>query len=130
MRVLELENEEAAHKRELEMKRIEKEDAAVVARQLSRSPEAEGVQASFSTFQNGSDEINSYLQRFERFATSNSWPKSEWATALSALMTGKGLDVYSRMPDEVAVKYDLDIIISHRGISDWNQRANYKRAVY
>ena len=39
--------------------------------------------------------------------TSNSWPKSEWAIALSALLMGKALDVYSRMPDETAVNYDL-----------------------
>ena len=47
------------------------------------------------------------MQRFERFAKSNSWPDSEWATALGALLTGKALDVYSRMPDDAALNFAL-----------------------
>ena len=46
-----------------------------------------------------------YLQRFERFAKSNKWNESIWATSLSALLTGKALDVYSRMSETAAVDY-------------------------
>ena len=56
-------------------------------------------------FQESSDEIDSYLQRFERFAKSNGSPDFEWATALSALLTDKALDVYSRMPDDAALNF-------------------------
>ena len=110
LRVLELENEEATHRRELEMKKIELDATAVGTRVVEPEPGSKGRTGNFPklpTFQDGIDEIDSYLQRFKMFATINSWPKSEWATALSALLTGKALDVYSRMPDETAVNYDL-----------------------
>ncbi len=45
-------------------------------------------------FVDGKDDLDSYLKRFERFATINGWEEYEWATALSALVTGKALDVY------------------------------------
>lgn len=45
-------------------------------------------------FADGKDDLDSYLKRFERFAISNGWERYEWATALSALLTGKALDVY------------------------------------
>ena len=35
------------------------------------------------------------------------WPDSEWTTALSAFLTIKALDVYSRMPDDAAVNFVL-----------------------
>lgn len=48
-------------------------------------------------FSDGKDNMDAYLKRFERFATSAEWPKKEWATNLSALLQGKALDVYSRL---------------------------------
>ena len=37
---------------------------------------------------------------------SNDWERDERATALSALLTGKALDVYSRLPDDTALDYE------------------------
>ena len=56
-------------------------------------------------FVDGKDMIDSYLQRFERFARSNGWEESQWAISLSALLTGQALDVYSRLSDEEANDY-------------------------
>ena len=53
-------------------------------------------------FSENSDTIDSYLQRFERFAQANGWDREEWAVSLSALLTGKALDVYSRLSDDDA----------------------------
>ena len=58
------------------------------------------------TFVDGKDEPDSYLLRFERFTTTNSWDRASWAISLSALLTGKALDVYSRMSDDAAIDYD------------------------
>ena len=52
------------------------------------------------------DDLDSYLQRFERFAASNRWARETWAVSLSALLTGRALDVYSRLPEETAGDYD------------------------
>ena len=54
----------------------------------------------------GKDDLDSYLQRFERFANANKWDKAIWAPSLSALLTGKALDVYSRLSDAAANDYD------------------------
>ena len=45
------------------------------------------------------DELDSYLLRFERYAENASWEKDTWAIKLSALLTGRAMDVYTRMSD-------------------------------
>ena len=57
-------------------------------------------------FVDGKDDLDSYLKRFERFAISNGWGRYEWAMALSALLTGKALDVYSRLLDDTTLDYE------------------------
>ena len=51
--------------------------------------------------------MDSYLLRFERYATAQKWKKEDWATSLSALLKGKALDVYALMPVEEALNYDM-----------------------
>ena len=51
--------------------------------------------------------MDSYLLRFERYATAQKWEKEDWATSLSALFKGKALDVYALMPVEEALNYDM-----------------------
>ena len=52
------------------------------------------------------DEMDSYLLRFERYATAQKWEPDTWATGLSALLQGKALDVYALIPKEDALNYD------------------------
>ena len=52
------------------------------------------------------DDLDAYLERFERFATCQKWAKEDWAVNLSALLTGKALEVYSRL--SVADAEDFD----------------------
>jgi len=52
------------------------------------------------------DFMDSYLGRFERFAETQKWKREHWAMYLSALLKGRALDVYSRMPSEQAGDYD------------------------
>ena len=58
------------------------------------------------SFNERTDNMDSYLKRFERFATNAKWPKEEWATNLSSLLQGKALDVYSRLSTTDATNYD------------------------
>ena len=58
-------------------------------------------------FNDQKDDMDAYLRRFERFATSMGWPASEWSTSLSALLTGKALEVYSRLSLEQANDYPV-----------------------
>jgi len=57
-------------------------------------------------FEEDKDFMDSYLNRFERFAESQKWKFADWATFLSALLKGRALDVYSRLPPEQANDYD------------------------
>ena len=57
-------------------------------------------------FNEGKDEMDIYLLRFERYATAQKWEPDTWATGLSALLQGKALDVYALMPKEDALNYD------------------------
>ncbi|KAJ8017665.1 hypothetical protein HOLleu_44761 [Holothuria leucospilota] len=44
------------------------------------------------------DNLDAYLQRYERYATAQGWSKKDWGINLSALLKGKALEVYSRLP--------------------------------
>ena len=50
--------------------------------------------------------MDSYLSRFEKYATANKWDKNVWAAYLSALLKGCALDVYDRLSTEDAADYD------------------------
>ena len=58
------------------------------------------------SFVDGKDNLDAYLQRFERFPTTAKWKKTGWASKLSALLSGHALEVYSRLSEEAAQDYD------------------------
>ena len=58
------------------------------------------------TFDESKDNLDTYLNRFERYARAQEWPQSSWAINLSALLTGKALDTYARLTDEEAIDYE------------------------
>ena len=47
-------------------------------------------------FDERSDDMDSFLHRFEVYADSQRWSKEQWAVYLSARLKGKALEVYSR----------------------------------
>lgn len=55
------------------------------------------------SFVDGKDDLESYLQRYERFAQRE---KTGWASKLSALLSGRALKVYSRLSEEAAANYE------------------------
>ena len=56
-------------------------------------------------FKEQKDDMDAYIERFERFARSQGWREDTWAVSLSSLLTGKGLEVYTSMPPEQADDY-------------------------
>ena len=58
-------------------------------------------------FHDNKDNIGAYIERFERFATTHHWPRETWASSLSALITGKALEVYSRLSADEADDFDV-----------------------
>ena len=57
-------------------------------------------------FEEDKDDMDICLQRFERFAKMQKWKPEEWVVSLSPLLTGKGLEVYTSMPDTDLNNYD------------------------
>jgi len=58
-------------------------------------------------FDERSDDMDSFLHRFEVYADSQRWSKGQWAVYLSALLKGKALEVYSRLPVKDAQDYEI-----------------------
>ena len=56
-------------------------------------------------FVDGRDQLDAYLQRFERFARTHGWPEGTWASSLSVLLSGKALEVYARLSEAEARDY-------------------------
>ena len=57
-------------------------------------------------FDESKDKMDSYLSRFEKYATANEWKKSVWTAYLSALLKGRALDVYDRLSVDDAADYE------------------------
>lgn len=58
-------------------------------------------------FRENQDDMDAYLQRFERYAAAQGWQKSDWAINLSALLQGKGVATYNRLASVDANNFDV-----------------------
>ncbi|XP_071101021.1 uncharacterized protein [Haliotis cracherodii] len=56
-------------------------------------------------FEDRNDNIDAYLQRFERVAVAQGWKPCHWAAYLCTLLKGKALEVYSRLSVDDAEDY-------------------------
>ncbi|XP_038054655.1 uncharacterized protein LOC119726874 [Patiria miniata] len=66
-------------------------------------------------FQDRKDDLDAYIKRFERFAQAVDWPEQQWATILSTQLTGRALELYSRLPPDKASDYqELKKALLHR----------------
>ena len=97
--------EEVQRRHELEMKRLEVEQTHQGPGAQAPNKEDRAKAPKLPSFVDGKDDLDAYLQRFERFATTAKWDKAGWATKLSALLSGRALDVYSRLSEEAASDY-------------------------
>jgi len=57
-------------------------------------------------FDENTDCMDAYLNRFEKVADAQGWKKENLSICLSALLKGKTLDVYSRLPPDQAKDYE------------------------
>ena len=113
-REIELRQVEMKLKHDLEMSQIQLQAEQIKADSIRGSTEnisSQGSSVSFRVpklpcFVDGKDGIDSYLSRFETYAESMQWPKEKYALCLSALLTGKALEVLSRIPQDLVYDYD------------------------
>ncbi|GFO13785.1 hypothetical protein PoB_004029000 [Plakobranchus ocellatus] len=55
----------------------------------ARSSDAGAKHPKLPNFQDGRDDLDIWLTRFERFADSNGWSREKWSSSLCALLTGR-----------------------------------------
>jgi hypothetical protein len=58
------------------------------------------------SFDETRDDMDSYIHRFEQYARVQGWTKDTWAVYLGALLKGKSLVVYARLPRKEAQEYE------------------------
>ena len=95
--------------KELKIKEMELQAQAQVTASSATTPPPRNKDAKspkLPSFIDEKDELDSYLLRFERYAENASWEKDTWAIKLSALLTGRAMNVYTRMSDADASDYD------------------------
>ena len=95
--------------KELKFKEMELQAQAQVTASSAATPPPRNKDAKspkLPSFIDEKDELDSYLLRFKRYAENASWEKDTWAIKLSALLTGRAMDVYTRMSDADASDYD------------------------
>ena len=88
---------------------ILKAEAELNGKEKAEADKSTGVKAlrpKLPKFDEGKDDMDAFLERFERLASSQGWPEEIWAVSLSPLLTGKGLQVYSSMPSNQANDYE------------------------
>ena len=101
-----VEAEEAQRRHELEMKHLELEQTKHWLRAQAHNKEDRAKAPKLPSFVDGKDDLDAYLQRFVRFAGTAKWEKAGWATNLSALLSGRALEVYSRLSEEATSDYE------------------------
>ena len=57
-------------------------------------------------FEESKDKMDSYLPRFEQYATAYTWDKSFWAAYLRTLLIGRAFEVYNRLSTEDAADWE------------------------
>lgn len=79
---------------------------AVVKGEGERTTKILAWDSKLPIFQDGKDDLDAYLGCFEQFAMAQNWAKEHWATSLSALLTGKALETYFRLPADQVDDFD------------------------
>ena len=119
---LEREREHDAQEREKDAQEREKERAHQIALASLKSghgsaarPESEdesdegnsrSPRPKIPPFSDNVDEMDAYLQRFEKLAKIYKWKESDYAVHLGTLLRGKALKTYVSLPQEVSEDYE------------------------
>ena len=113
-RIAAMEEAERIRQHEKEVLRIQVEADRIRLQETSMSremndsaytPRNSGCSPKLLVFSEGKDDMDAYLQRFERYAENEGWDADCYGTYLGSLLSGKALDVYSRLPASEARDY-------------------------
>ena len=79
-------------------------------------------------FEESKDKMDSYLSRFEKYATANKWDKSVWVAYFNALLKGRALYVYDRLSTVDATDYDnlKHVLLKHFNMTERRFRKKFR----
>ena len=102
-----LKEEQALLKLKIELEELRSSNLAGVGNvgQSDDAAAAAGRAPKLPVFQDGKDQMDAYLNRFERYAKAQQWPVKYWAANLSALLSGKALETYARIDEDDSRDY-------------------------
>ena len=94
-----------------------------VKRELAKGPK-------MPCFDERVDDMDAFLHRFEVYADSQGWRKGQWAVYLSALLKGKALHVYSRLPVKDVQEYETlkDALLKRFNLTEEGFKQKFKSA--
>ena len=80
-------------------------------------------------FQEEIDDLDSYLIRFEKYAQVQRWPRDTWALNLSALLSGKALQVYTRLASDESQDYNKvrEALCKRFNLTDFERRKKERK---
>ena len=127
---LEMEKLRLESERVNEQRSVSSEDQQAALSQASQNAVARTKAPVLLGFVDGKDNTDSYLLRFERYATVAGWERSDWATRLNSLLSGRALDVYSELSDEQARDYDKlqKALLQSYDFTEQNYRERFRGA--
>ena len=81
-------------------------------------------------FDETKDDMDAFLHRFEIYAAAQAWREDTWALYLSALLKGKALEVYARLPVSEAQKYQSlkDALLKRFNLTEEGFKRKFKSA--
>ena len=113
--------------KELELKaQQDQASATLAATPFPRNKDAKSLK--LPPFIGVQDVLDSYLLRFEHYAGNASWEKDMWAIKLSVLLTGRSMDVYTRMSDTDANDYDKKALLTRYNYTEDDYRKRFREA--
>lgn len=75
-------------------------------------------------FDDGKDDMDGYLHRFEKLACLQGWNSQNYHVCLGSLLGGKALKIYVSLPDDVLANYEL---LKDSSLKGYNVDVNLKR---
>ena len=74
------------------------------------------------------DDIENFLQTFERIARQQEWPEAAWATQLAGLLTGKAMAAYAALNAEDAESYEAvkRAVLQRYEVNDESRRVRFR----
>ena len=94
---------------QIEADRLRVQEANTIRERLdsTRTIRSHGRSPKLPPFNDTKDDMDAYLQRFERYAENEDWDTDCLGIYLGSLLTGQALEEYSRLPAEDARNYAI-----------------------